>query len=67
MHDEIIANEINLLIFDNDNSSQSEAIAKGIRHNTSEKRKDVFNGLSIEIISKVIPGIRGSKKEKMVL
>lgn len=67
MQDEIIASEINLLIFDNDNSSQSEAIAKGIRQNTSEKRKDVFNGLSIEIISKVIPGICGSKKEKMVL
>ena len=67
MHEQIIANEINLLIFDNANSIQSEAIASGIRPNTSANRKDVFNGLSIEIISKVIPGIFGSKKEKMLL
>jgi hypothetical protein len=66
MLETIIAKEISLLILDNDNSIQSEAIAKGIRPTTSAKRKDVFNGLSIEIISKVIPGIRGSKKEKMV-
>lgn len=67
MHEQIIANEITLLMFDNDNTSQSEAIANGNRPTISANRKDVFNGLSIEIISKVIPGTFGSQKEKMVL
>ena len=67
MHEQIIANEITLLIFDNDDINQSDAVANGKRPTTSAKREDVFNGLSIEIISKVIPGTFGSKKEKMVL
>ena len=66
MLETIIAKEISLLILDNDNSIQSEAIAKGMRPITNAKRREVFNGLSIEIISKVIPGTFGSKKEKMV-